>query len=671
MNSKGRSTIANDTPNRRLSFHDAVFLHWERHNQPMHVGECMVYEGHFSRDELVELLAARLHLLPRYRQRVVSAPLRLSYPTWEDDPDFDLGRHVEEVTMPAPGDDRVLSTFVGQLFSERLDRDHPLWRVSVIQGHESGNTVLLMRLHHSMVDGVSAVALVDVLHSVDPEGEGAPAPPVPWEPKPLPGTLRLLQDALADRAGATAATLADAAGLLRPSTAARQARELGLLARTWVRALPTGLVPAPKTPWNHEISADRQLAWLELPFDEARGVRRTLGGTVNDLILAILAGGLGRYLRRHGYETQGMKLRTMVPVSMRRPGDEGPMGNVVSLVVVPLYVGVDDPVERLSLQREAMDQAKADDQAAGIYQMIQMGRRVPPPLHELQWRLSPTSTRWPINIVSTNVPGPQQPLYLAGREDAALVSARSAMDHAWPVPLHAQLRQAPGHGAGVGPEPGAGRVGRGRGLEGQLPGAAGGRGGPWPRPPSPAHAARRRPGASAGAAPAATARWRRRRKRPEADRRGMTSQYSQPLDQTLFRDVIGRFASGVTVITTRAEGRDFGTTASAVSSLSMDPPMLLVCLNTESETQRAIHASMRFAVNILGEDQAEVAFRFAKKAGSKFVEGDIVRAPIGRPHARPGDRAARMHVSARRWARRRTRSFLPRSSTPRGRKEAR
>jgi WS/DGAT/MGAT family acyltransferase len=416
MNAKGLPTIANDTPNRRLSFHDAVFLHWERRNQPMHVGECMVYEGHFSRDELVELLAARLHLLPRYRQRVVPAPLRLSYPTWEDDSDFDLDRHVEEVTMPAPGDDRVLSTFVGKLFSERLDRDHPLWRVSVIQGHESGNTVLLMRLHHSMVDGVSAVALVDVLHSVDPEGEGAPAPPVPWEPKPLPGTLRLLQDALADRAGATAATLADAAGLLRPSTAVRQARELGLLARTWVKALPTGLIPAPKTPWNHEISSDRHWAWLELPFDEARGVRRTLGGTVNDMILAILAGGLGRYLRRHGYETEGMKLRTMVPVSMRRPGDEGPMGNVVSLVVVPLHVGVEDPVERLNLQREAMDKAKADDQAAGIYQMIQMGRRVPPPLHELQWRLSPTSTRWPINIVSTNVPGPQQPLYLAGRK---------------------------------------------------------------------------------------------------------------------------------------------------------------------------------------------------------------------------------------------------------------
>jgi diacylglycerol O-acyltransferase len=416
LNPEGRSTIPNDSLNRRLSFHDAVFLHWERRNQPMHVGECMVYDGHFSRDELVDLVADRLHLIPRYRQRVVPAPLRLSYPTWEDDPDFDLERHVEELEMPAPGDDRTLSSFGGKLFSERLDRDHPLWKISVIQGHESGNTILLMRLHHSMVDGVSAVALVDVMHSVDPDGESAPAPPVSWEPKPLPGTLRLLQDALADRVDATASTFKEAAGLLRPSAAARQARELALLARTWVRSLPIGLLPPPKTPWNREISPNRQFAWLELPFQEARSIRRTLGGTVNDLILAVLAGGLGRYLRRHGYDTEGVKLRTMVPVSMRRPGEEGPMGNAVSLVVVPLHVGVDDAIERLNMEREAMDRAKAENQAAGIYQIIQMSRRVPPPVHELQWRLSPTSAPWPINIVSTNVPGPQVPLYLAGRK---------------------------------------------------------------------------------------------------------------------------------------------------------------------------------------------------------------------------------------------------------------
>jgi len=408
--------MANAKLNRRLSFHDAVFLHWERRNQPMHVGECMVYDGHFTRDELLELLDARLHLIPRYRQRVVPSPLGLSYPTWEDDPDFALDRHVEEVTMPAPGDDRVLSRFGGKLFSQRLDRSHPLWKLSVIQGHQSGNTILFMRLHHSMVDGVSAVALVDVLHGDDPAGNGTPKPHVPWEPQPMPGTLRLLGDALVDRVGAAAETLKEGAGLMRPSAAVAQLRDLSVLVRTWGRSLPNAVVPAPKTPWNHHISSDREFAWLELPFEEARGVKGTLGGTVNDLILTVLAGGLGRYLRRNGYTTDGVQLRAMVPVSMRRPGQEGPMGNVVSLVVVPLHVGVQDPVERLRLEREAMERAKAEDQASGIYQMIQMSRRVPPPLHELQWRMSRTSTRWPVNIVSTNLPGPKVPLYLAGRK---------------------------------------------------------------------------------------------------------------------------------------------------------------------------------------------------------------------------------------------------------------
>ena len=264
-----------------------------------------------------------------------------------------------------------------------------------------------------MVDGVSAVALVDVLHSEVSEAERAGAEP--WEPRPLPGPLSLLRDAVVDRLDATAETVKEAASLLGPTTAVRSAKQVAAVAKTWAKSLPTTLAPPPKTPWNRPISGDRQFAWLELPFEEARGARRVLGGTVNDLILAVLAGALGRYLRRHGQATDGLVLRVMVPVSMRRPGQEGPMGNVVSLVLVPLHVGETDPVERLRLEHEAMQQAKAEDQASGNYQMIQLSRRVPPALHALQWRLASTSAPWPANIVSTNVPGPQTPLYLAGR----------------------------------------------------------------------------------------------------------------------------------------------------------------------------------------------------------------------------------------------------------------
>ena len=382
----------------------------------MHVGECMVYDGQFTRAELIGLLEARLHLLPRYRQRVVSVPFGLSYPTWEDDPDFDLGRHVEELTMPAPGDDRVLSRFGGKLFSERLDRDHPLWKLSVIQGHESGNTILFMRLHHSMVDGVSAVALVDVLHSHDPQGTATATSPVPWRSAPLPSTRRVVSDALVERAGATGRAVIGAGSALSPTRLPARVRGLARFASTTLRAAPTWVRPAPRTPFNRRISEAREFAWLELPFGGFRATRRVLGGTVNDLVLTILAGALGRYLRRHGEGTEDLRLRAMVPVSMRRADDHGPMGNAVSMVVVPLHVGVEDPVERLRLEREAMDRAKAEEQADGVYRVMELSRRIPPPLHHLSLRLAPAGAPMPFNIVSTNVPGPQRPMYLAGRK---------------------------------------------------------------------------------------------------------------------------------------------------------------------------------------------------------------------------------------------------------------
>jgi diacylglycerol O-acyltransferase len=143
--------------NRRLTPADSIFLYWEDETQPMHLGECLVYDGAFGRDDVLRILGARMHLLPRYRQRVVVPPLRLAHPTWEDDPDFDLENHVDELTLPAPGDDRVLSEVGGRLQSRLLDRNRPLWHVTVMHGHEAGHTVLFLKLHHAMVDGVSSI----------------------------------------------------------------------------------------------------------------------------------------------------------------------------------------------------------------------------------------------------------------------------------------------------------------------------------------------------------------------------------------------------------------------------------------------------------------------------------------------------------------------------------
>jgi diacylglycerol O-acyltransferase / wax synthase len=398
------------TLNRRLSAADSIFLYWEDDSQPMHLGECLVYDGQFDRDDVLRMLRGRMHLLPRYRQRVVVPPLRVAHPTWEDDPDFDLENHVDELTLPPPGDDRVLSEFGGRLMSQRLDRNRPLWHVSVLHGHEAGHTVLFLKLHHAMVDGVSSVELLEVLHDVEP-----PAPVEVWQPRQTPNALSQVASATRHNLSSVVSGGRDLLQLARPQAAKRQIKQLGTLGRTVAESTAIIAKPPPKTPFNKSISGARQFAWLELPFEDVRELKNTLGGTLNDVVLTILSGAVGRYMRRHGYDTDGVALRAMCPVSMRRETDRGGMGNLVSLVVVPLHVGIDDGVERLRAEREAMESLKRRDQAGGMFDAMRWSNRTPAPLHHVLWRWWPKSS-WPLNIVSTNVPGPRSPLFLEGHE---------------------------------------------------------------------------------------------------------------------------------------------------------------------------------------------------------------------------------------------------------------
>src|SRR4051812_40964559 len=185
----------------RLSPHDAIFLHWERRTQPMHVGECMVYEGKLSRERIIALLEERMHLLPRYRQKVAFAPFGLSHPMWVDDPHFDLHRHVEERDLPAPGDDRVLARTGGEIFGTLLERDRPLWHIMLLHGHASGNTVALVRLHHAMVDGVSSIDLLEVSHDLESDAPPPEPPAEEWTPQPAPSPAWLAADAVVQETG--------------------------------------------------------------------------------------------------------------------------------------------------------------------------------------------------------------------------------------------------------------------------------------------------------------------------------------------------------------------------------------------------------------------------------------------------------------------------------------
>jgi WS/DGAT/MGAT family acyltransferase len=248
--------------NRRLTSVDSTFLYLEKAEQPMHIGGCMLYEGRVSRDELARLLLDRLHRLPRYRQKVVFPPFTLAHPTWEDDPDFDIAHHIDEVTLPAPGDDRTMAEIGGRVYGGVLDRRHPLWKLILVQGRADGHTAIVWKIHHAMIDGMSGVDLTMVLHDLTPDAEPPTPPATPWQPRPLPDPISLLQDAVRDRVTEAAQSFTDSAfALLRPTEISARARQLTGAVTT---ALPSLLKPAPSTPFNAPLSTERRFAWHAL-----------------------------------------------------------------------------------------------------------------------------------------------------------------------------------------------------------------------------------------------------------------------------------------------------------------------------------------------------------------------------------------------------------------------
>ncbi len=393
--------------NPRLTTQDASFLYFERPNQPMHGVGVAVYEGSMTLGEVTGVIAERLHLMPRFRQKVVPAPFGITHPTWQDDPDFDIANHITEETLPAPGDDQMMAKAIAKQLAPLLDRSRPLWKMVVVHGRADGNTAVLSMFHHAMVDGVSGVDLMLVIH--DLSRDAAPVPPAttPWQPSPVPDAFTLMRDAVRDQLVAAAERWTD----FRPAEAVVRAQQT---ASALLRSLPTMLQPAPRTLFNGPISRERDVAWAEFPFAEVRAIRGLLGGTVNDLVLTIVAGAIGKYLRHQQVNTQGLELRAMCPVSMRAAGGRGALGNQVSMMIAPLYVGVLDAVERHTAERKAMDRLKEEDQAGSLFAITRQGDAAPAWVQAIAGQIEVPNTL--LNTVSTNVPGPQIPLYMAGHK---------------------------------------------------------------------------------------------------------------------------------------------------------------------------------------------------------------------------------------------------------------
>ncbi|HZB50936.1 MAG TPA: wax ester/triacylglycerol synthase family O-acyltransferase [Mycobacteriales bacterium] len=399
----------------RLSALDVSFLYMEEPTTPMHVGGLAVFqppEEGFDYERLVSLIEDRIGLVPRYRQQIRWVPGHLAHPVWVDHSDFDVTYHVRRSALPRPGSDAQLHELVGRLMSRRLDRSRPLWEMYLVEGLTGGRIAVITKTHHAMVDGISAVDIGQVILDVTPTPRDVPD--TLWMPAPPPSLLGLVADAVADlvrRPTAVADTVRMGVLDVR-TTATRLAGAIGGLAA----AARVAARPAPASPMNVSIGEQRRFAVARTDLDDYKRVRKAHGGTVNDVVLATVAGALRSWLMSRGEAvTSTSTLRAMVPVSIRTERDRVG-GNRVSSYLVDLPVGEPDPVVRLSQVSYAMKGHKESGQSVGADALVALGGFAPPTLHSLGARAASSFTRRLFNLVVTNVPGPQFPLYAAGAQ---------------------------------------------------------------------------------------------------------------------------------------------------------------------------------------------------------------------------------------------------------------
>ena len=378
----------------------------------MHVASVMLFEGPVPPyDELLEAIERRLSLVPRYRQRLAFVPFQQGRPKWVDDPHLNLRYHVRATALPSPGGEDQLRALAGRVFSQQLDRDKPLWELWLVDGLEGDRFALLAKTHHALVDGISGMDIVSVLFDTSPEPAAPSDPGDRWLPRPLPSSAQLLGEALMERATVPAEVVRSVRALFRgPRRIATGMRDaaVGVGAMAWA-----GLNPAPSTPYNKSIGPHRRFTWVRANLAEIKAIKDELGGTVNDVVLATVAGALGRHLRRRGQQIEGAELKAMVPVSVRTDLERGALGNKVAAMMAPLPVWCQEPVARLDLVREELKGLKQGGQAVGAQVLTELTGFAPPTIMGQAGRVM--SRQRFFNLVVTNVPGPQFPLYLLGR----------------------------------------------------------------------------------------------------------------------------------------------------------------------------------------------------------------------------------------------------------------
>jgi diacylglycerol O-acyltransferase len=396
----------------RLSSTDVSFLANESSSSHMHVGALMIFEGPApSYEELLDHIAGRARLVPRFRQKLAFPPAQTGRPFWIDDPNLNLEYHVRHSALPAPGSEEQLRRMASRVFSQQLDRSKPLWELWLVQGLTRNRFALVTKTHHAVVDGASGVDIATVLFDLNPVPEPV-EPDEPWAPNPEPSNATLLAKGAEDlaRAPVKAARRLERA-VQHPERTAQQLRDaveaVGEIGWNFAN-------PAPKVPLNVEIGSHRRYVWVRSDLDHFKRVKNAVGGTVNDVVLAVVTGALRDWLHGRGIRTDGLELRAQVPVSIRSEDEHGQLGNRLAVMRAPLPVYIEDPIRRLEAVSRAMRGLKQSKQALGAEVISRFNDFAPPTLLAQAARIN-FSTRL-FNLTVTNVPGPQLPLYLLGRE---------------------------------------------------------------------------------------------------------------------------------------------------------------------------------------------------------------------------------------------------------------
>ncbi|HEX2913685.1 MAG TPA: wax ester/triacylglycerol synthase family O-acyltransferase [Chloroflexia bacterium] len=406
--------MAEPKSNQRLSSLDASFLYYERKEAPLNIGGIHIFESEIPYEEFIEHVSSKLPLLPRYRQIVRLSPLNTTQPTWEPDTNFDIHRHIFDVKLEAPGTIDQLRALAGQVHCGMLDRNKPLWELYLVQGYEGHRTVMISKIHHAMVDGISGVDLLNVTLDFSPnpthKGTKPPEPKEAFSKHPhtmFDSLLDYFEDNVKTWTSVQTQLLWTAEKWLKQPDRLLSPQNLG--------ALGNIVSPISMLPFNRPLSGKIKLIWSNYSFAEIKAIRAAIGGTVNDVVLTALAKAFADYLEERDFPTRERVLRIMVPVSMRPDEQRGALGNQVSLLPVEIPLDMADPMERHTYVIEKTQALKNTRIADAINLFSNLLGVVPPALQAAVGSIVDTPVAI-FNIVCTNVPGPQVPLYLMGRK---------------------------------------------------------------------------------------------------------------------------------------------------------------------------------------------------------------------------------------------------------------